>query len=423
MMTEFATIKCKICSLEQIQQNTKLELPFEDALNIIENPVACNKCKVEIDETYQFCMQNESAPNLIKEEFVQDAIKTEGFPKEDSVLINSNVPLYIPVNILHCYECNYSTNDKENLIVHVFAHRFKCNQCGYTTPDNSTLTTHIQIHSLRNSVERFEYETKCEPSKMSDLFECYGCCYRTNCKINLKLHVKMCLNRRIRDEFMPPKLTKCKLEHKCKLNEFYKKYRDDLFCCSKCDFKTHYKGNLRNHKIVHSAEKPFKCNSCDFTTKYNFYLKAHMSNHLGEHRFSCDKCDYKSYTKQHLLRHKIVHSEEKLLKFKCSFKCDYKTYTKQNLASHEKVHSKEKPFKCSLCDFDSRHSSALKRHLNRHSGERNYNCDKCDYRAYTKSELADHQKVHSDEKQFKCSLCGFESKRSLKVHYRNKHSK
>ncbi|KAF5278222.1 hypothetical protein FQR65_LT15764 [Abscondita terminalis] len=114
-MTEFATFTCNFCHLEDIKPdvrsnpnndlvpNFKLELPSEDvSLSINQNPVACDKCKTEIDETYRLHMQNK---NLIKEEFVLDSIKMEVFVEED-------IPLSIPVNIVYCYECSYGTNDQ-----------------------------------------------------------------------------------------------------------------------------------------------------------------------------------------------------------------------------------------------------------------------------------------------------------------------
>ncbi|KAF5276802.1 hypothetical protein FQR65_LT16168 [Abscondita terminalis] len=433
-MDEFSTITCRICCLSQIKREvetnddlaltSKLVFSDENDVKITENPVACNECKVEIDEMCAF---------VHKEEYVEDAIKSEVIVEEHSVL--SNIEESIPVNILYCYECNYRTNDKRNLTDHVFAHRFKCNQCSCTTLDNSMLISHVQMHlvtetlkcsvcnytcieinlldehmsthTVSEDVRKYHNEmnqfhvTETTFQRQVEISKCKKCDYSTSKTKYLSQHM-----RRKHGEGKLKRKNKSKLiddagkkVYKCNLcnyrNNFSSNFNAHLlthssecpFCCDKCDYKTYNEKYLNSHKRIHSEDKPFKCNSCEFRTKYLTFLKVHSRKHSGEFNFNCDKCDYKTYNKSHLNSHRMVHSDEK-------------------------------PFKCGLCEFSTKNLRSLKDHSKKHSGERNYNCDKCDYKTYIKKYLTAHKKVHAVEKAFKCSLCGFNTKymRNLKAH-------
>ncbi|KAF5282641.1 hypothetical protein FQR65_LT14237 [Abscondita terminalis] len=434
-MDEFS---CRTCCLSKIKQEvkfddlistSKLVFPDEDAVNITENPVACDKA--EIDESVH--------RRFVKEEIkTEDLIKSEGIVDDHSVLFNTDIPRCIeksiPVNILYCYECNYGTNDKRNLTDHIFAHR---NRCSYTTPDNSMLMTHItetlqcgicnytcieinlfDEHMYTHNVQKYDL-SKLEDYKTNDkmnlkfineikISKCEKCNYSTSMARYLRQHmVRRHGQRKLRQKFKLMDYADTRTGKKvfnCNLCN-YRDVDSNIFkihllkhsgerpiSCDKCDYKTYNKKCFNNHKKIHSKEKPFKCSLCDFGTKHSYLLTSHSKKHSGELNLKCDKCDYK-------------------------------TYSKVNLRKHVKVHSKEKPFKCSSCDFSALHLYHLKFHSKKHSGERNLKCDQCDYKTYFKSYLNDHKKAHCEEKPFKCHLCDFSTKKSynLKVHSK-KHS-
>ena len=48
---------------------------------------------------------------------------------------------------------------------------------------------------------------------------------------------------------------------------------------------------LRNHKRIHTGEKPFKCDVCEMQFTQLHHLSAHKRIHNGEKPFKCDVCD------------------------------------------------------------------------------------------------------------------------------------
>ncbi|KAF5278209.1 hypothetical protein FQR65_LT15751 [Abscondita terminalis] len=239
-MTESDAITCRIC-LEKIKQevnfdlvsDSKVEVPSEEAISITENPVACDKCKIEVDEAYQLYALNESTDHVkdeIKEEVIEDS----------SISFNTDIPLCveegIPLNILYCYQCNYGTNDKENLTDHVFAHRFKCSQCSYTTPDNSILKIHQQCHFI-NGID------------LPDEHECKYCSYKTSSRSSLIFHASACENRR--------KLLERVKSIQCDYTNTVPKYLNEHTRCKHGEHKLKHKCALYN---TYTGKKLFECN-------------------------------------------------------------------------------------------------------------------------------------------------------------------
>jgi len=114
------------------------------------------------------------------------------------------------------------------------------------------------------------------------------------------------------------------------------------FECNVCGKRFSREGNLLQHKLIHSSEKPYKCNLCDkqFTRSGN--LKQHERRHKTlEKRFRCNKCDKFFSSAGNLKQHEILHTR------KTPLRCNYcgKCFTwKANLRQHNRMHTGEKPF-------------------------------------------------------------------------------
>ena len=91
--------------------------------------------------------------------------------------------------------------------------------------------------------------------------------------------------------------------------------------CDQCAYSLIMAQNLKNHKQVHSGEKPYSCDRCDFSSKASGNLKQHKRLHTGEKPFSCDRCNYSSSQRGHLKTHNLMHSGEK------PYKCDQCAYS------------------------------------------------------------------------------------------------
>ncbi|KAF5287438.1 hypothetical protein FQR65_LT12263 [Abscondita terminalis] len=464
-MSDITTTKCRIC-LGQIKQesefepidDTTLELKSERDLSITDNPVACNKCKIEIDADHRF--HTSFVKEEIKRELVEEEINNEDLVVDDCMLFKTDIDEKIRVNIFYyCDQCNYATNDKKNLTDHVFTHRFKCDRCSYTTIDNCSLINHKQTHIMTGTLKcnvcnytclesrslhehmsshmgaRFDIYHQLWPSSKR-FFKCHDCGYQTFSKITLKIHMRihkklsgglltmdkivsganrpLKINsknvKQIRLNKKVSKSTSTKRFNKTKKQKFFNKHIRYV--------------NVVTYRTLHSEVVAFKCRLCDFSSKSRRYLREHVMKHSGELPYSCDKCAYKTSRKYHLQQHKIIHSEEKPLKcnlcdYSCYFshnlkahlrnhsgelfgcdQCAYKTNAKSNLQKHKKIHLEEKPFKCSFCDYSCNFSQHLKSHLMKHSGEQPFSCDKCVYKTSRKYLLQRHKTVHTEEKKF-----------------------
>jgi len=84
------------------------------------------------------------------------------------------------------------------------------------------------------------------------------------------------------------------------------KWSDGRFWCSKCDFQTGSKSNLRRHDEMKHQGIKYACDGCDYKASSKDNLKRHsMSKHEGI-QFDCDQCEFKTSIKGSLKRHKFA---------------------------------------------------------------------------------------------------------------------
>ena len=114
--------------------------------------------------------------------------------------------------------------------------------------------------------------------------------------------------------------------------------------CPLCASKSFLRSNLlKQHRSVHTGEKPFTCLECSKSFSRSSLLKQHMSNHTGEKPFNCSICT-KSFTQL------------------------------RDLNRHKRVHTGEKPFSCLECSKSFSQSSCLKQHMSVHTGDKPFSC-------------------------------------------------
>ena len=142
---------------------------------------------------------------------------------------------------------------------------------------------------------------------------------------------------------------------------------------------------------------------------------------LPDRPFMCEICSRTFRLKGTLVKHMLVHSDEKA--FECAV-CSARFRRKDKLQEHEVVHSKEKPFHCEDCPAKFARLAGLREHLSVHTGERPFQCNQCPASFRLKSMLRSHQVVHITAQDFRCEVCSraFRTKLLLQSHRKAVHA-
>ncbi|UYV65581.1 hypothetical protein LAZ67_3004773 [Cordylochernes scorpioides] len=155
-----------------------------------------------------------------------------------------------------------------------------------------------------------------------------------------------------------------------------------------CNFRSHRKFNVAQHKITHTEEKPFTCDHCNYRSAHKTHLRVHMRKHTNSKPYICDQCGFKTSYCNSLKDHKRNKHTDPALKCKL---CKYVAYGEVDLRNHTCDES--------LC------------------------CGECGYRTQSRSHLIRHQEVHNTV-PYSCSLCGKKSKSKtyFTKHMKSKHN-
>jgi hypothetical protein len=190
-----------------------------------------------------------------------------------------------------------------------------------------------------------------------------------------------------------------------KLEQHMVKKHGGGFQCETCGRKFPEQSILKEHKRVHTRERPHQCTECGATFSFQSTFISHRKMHLREQGITeeeakvklyyfCDICE-KSYANKAGLRLHKLHVHEK--------------------------YSKEVP--CDVCGISFRTRELLKQHREReHSSEPKFVCDECGQRFGNSYHLKRHMTSHSDD-GFPCSRCSrvFTRKDGLDTHFSHAH--
>ena len=230
-----------------------------------------------------------------------------------------------------CHICGKMFNSHKQIVDHIAVHaqHFSCDYCHFSAPTNPSLRNHILSHHPESGMT--QEKVKC---KMCDaeLVNVDG----------LRIHVRTVHLRK--KKCTPRQCAECGkvLSSKCGLdkhiNEVHTrapKYHCDWENCDKA-FKT--LRHLKQHKRIHTGEKPFQCSLCDYTCSQKASLNWHFkSKHPGEpvtaakplppKRVDVPKSDAKKYLES-------LRTVE--LRYTCDH-CSIKCQTASNMAWHLKT--------------------------------------------------------------------------------------
>lgn len=141
------------------------------------------------------------------------------------------------------------------------------------------------------------------------------------------------------------------------------KQKDNLnsrnqFSCDICQKVFLYPSQLKEHRMIHTGEKPYQCEICSKAYVNASKLKYHMIVHT-DRQYKCTICEKEFLYENHLDRHIRTHTGEK--PYECN-DCG-KTFARQDtLTDHYRSHTGEKPYGCEYCYKSYRRNFDLKKH-------------------------------------------------------------
>ncbi|GBM49823.1 Zinc finger protein 208 [Araneus ventricosus] len=180
------------------------------------------------------------------------------------------------------------------------------------------------------------------------------------------------------------------------------------FMCDICNKFCVSKNSLKEHKLVHSGERPHKCEKCLRTFRFYYNFLRHQLTH-EKPSLECKIC-FKVYAikdslKKHFFAH---HAHESPDGFNCSL-CEKRLSGIDSLWQHYLNHVNRYSFKCKVCNKGFGTRSALKSHTRIHPDPlcKTAASSPSDVRCNSRSKhVATENPGSSELHEFKCNTCG-----------------
>ncbi|XP_006861353.1 PREDICTED: zinc finger protein 786 [Chrysochloris asiatica] len=176
-----------------------------------------------------------------------------------------------------------------------------------------------------------------------------------------------------------------------------------LLCCAQCGLGFAHRCQLREHRRVHSGERPSQSTQCSKTFLFKGVLVTHERTHSRERPFPCGQCDKAFARRSKLTEHLRVHSGEKPFQCPECRRC-FRLHTggvRADLRTHQRLHAGALPFTCQF-----RLKAQLLSHQGLHTEERHFSCSECGKNFREGGHLLRHQRIHRPERPFSCGACG-----------------
>jgi KRAB domain-containing zinc finger protein len=167
--------------------------------------------------------------------------------------------------------------------------------------------------------------------------------------------------------------------------------------CKRCFQEFFNEEEFACHQYLQCEDDNNQCSMCDRSFDTLQQLARHKRNHTYVQKSSvCDICGHTSVNESQMKNHKITHSDER--PFKCLlcpavFKLDY------SLQSHQKMH-REKQYECDLCYKKFRDYHSIRLHMALHSDNtelRKYTCELCGRALVSTTALKRHIQTHTSK--------------------------
>ena len=339
----------------------------------------------------------------------------------------------------NCIKCNYKTNSKVNLDIHMKSKDEStiCEHCDFNSCTKLGFSIHMKkVHGIKHHMQKFK-------TNSIQNVECKICDMKFSGKKNLWIHMK----NRANDK--PIKCKNCvfkactNLGLACHINKNHNTVQERKYFEKTTLTSDANENNSLVEKVIENIgiKKEFsltedilslkekdmhKCSVCTYKAKNRTYLNIHIGKvHERKRNRECSICNARYSSRTSLKKHiDKVHEGKK--GHQCSL-CDASYTDKRNLADHVQVVHEGKKFECTLCDegkYNQRRNLNL--HIQRvHEGiENKYACTICSYKFDSNARLKKHiETVHEGKKPFRCDICDtkFAEKSTLNCHIKSIH--
>ncbi|XP_075972574.1 uncharacterized protein LOC142974257 [Anticarsia gemmatalis] len=243
--------------------------------------------------------------------------------------------------------CGITLKSKSVMYKHVQDHRnpntLACDQCPRITKTLSALNKHKMRHIPKS-------ERKYICSNCNKIFTT-----KDALKSHERSHIPIEERKIYHCEMCNMKFTtrSSAASHKRVVHDKIKGYVCDL-----CGYACGTNGELRQHRAIHSDEKPFTCRKCSKSFKTYSNLKTHIDTH-EETSYECYICRRILNSRRTLRKHLLVHEDK--CKHVCAY-CNKAFKRRQTLKVHMYTHTGDKPLTCKWCDERFSYASTLRSH-------------------------------------------------------------
>ncbi|XP_018116087.1 zinc finger protein 507 isoform X2 [Xenopus laevis] len=326
--------------------------------------------------------QNATDDDILKE--LRDNAQTESTVDFAS---SSNVVEYLPhaERPYRCRLCHYSSDNKGYIKQHLRVHRqrqpYQCPICEHIADNSSDLENHMINHCKTR------------------MYECKHCAesfyYKSQLRNHEREHRNSPDNRTLSTSSDEQQGSSGDNEDK-QPSEGSKSCNQKLYRCDVCSYTSSTYVGVRNHRRIHTCDKPYRCSLCGYVCSHPPSLKSHMWKHASDQNYNYEQVNkaineamsqssriqVETIKKSSEDSDKVhVNSESSTRQSAYEIKNDIESpkvnHTQITLCNTEKLQSQMRPeaelcillFCCCICGFESSSKELLMEHMKAHEGE------------------------------------------------------
>ncbi|KAL9839412.1 zinc finger protein 507 isoform 1-T1 [Geothlypis trichas] len=216
--------------------------------------------------------QNASDDDILKE--LQDNAQCQG--GGDAAAAGSSLVEFIPSaeRPYRCRLCHYSSGNKGYIKQHLRVHRqrqpYQCPICEHIAGDSKGLESHMINHCKAR------------------MYQCKQCDESFHYKSQLRNHERE--QHSLPDLFSTATANKLIVSNEADDREAGGRCPSQrLFRCDVCDYTSTTYVGVRNHRRIHSADKPYRCSLCGYVCSHPPSLKSHMWKHASDQNYNYEQ--------------------------------------------------------------------------------------------------------------------------------------